>query len=118
MEEEKHPNYLEDAELIAHVDKVISEYKGYMDELANAVGCLMIGRHVGWKPLYILYSRISIKKYQNILGIDFKEQLPITGEKAKQILGWQIVGKVSNFWKLVNGDLPDYKRTKKWKISE
>jgi hypothetical protein len=116
MEEEKHPNYLEDAELIVHINKVIDDFLGATDELANAIGVLFLGRKIGWKPTYLLHNIRTINKYQDMLGLKFKEQMPSVTKKADSLVGWKVAGHVSNFWKVVTGQVPEYKKTKEWKI--
>jgi hypothetical protein len=117
-EEHNIQKYLSDEELINYLNQIIKDFKGQLDELENAMGALLLGRHIGIKPLYILHSKASIKKYQQILNLNFKEQMPTVGYKAEKMVGWKVAKSVSNFWKLVSGDLPDYKKTKEWKTTE
>ncbi|MEQ1639001.1 MAG: hypothetical protein ABL903_20255 [Methylococcales bacterium] len=118
MDSGKNQVRLSDEELFSYINQYIKDYKGYMDELENAIGALIVGRHLGWKPLYILHSIATIKKYQVILHLDFKVQMPEVGAKAKSLVGWKIAQQVSNFWKLVSGQTPEIKKTKDWKMSD
>lgn len=116
MSESNKQEYLTDEQLIIHLNDVVKNFKGYSSELESAIGVLIVGRHIGWKPTYILHNIKTLKKYQNILNLDFKQQMPEVGYKADNSVGWQVAKKVSNFWKLVSGQLPEIKKTKEWKM--
>jgi hypothetical protein len=102
-----------DSELVALIDKAIDNYVGVSDELINAIGVLMLGRKIGWRPTFLMHSTKSIRKYEKHLGVDFREILPEVGPKAKKSIAWKIGEGVSNFWKLVKGETPNV-RTPNW----
>jgi hypothetical protein len=104
---------LTDSELIELIDKAIDDYVGNSDELVNAIGVLMVGRKIGWRPTFLMHSTKSIKKYEKYLGIEFREILPDIGPKAKKSIAWRIGQKISNYWKLVKGEIADV-RTPDW----
>lgn len=106
---------LKPAELVALIDNAITDFKGNTEELENAIGALMFGRQIGWRPLFLIHSPKSIKKYEKILGVDFREVMPAEGLKAKRLVAWILAEKVTNFWKLVKGEIPDIK-TSDWKV--
>lgn len=106
---------LNPTELVALIDNAISSFKGQTEELENAIGAFMFGRQVGWRPLFLLHSPKSIRKYEKILSVNFREVLPEVGPKANKLVAWNLAQKVSNFWKLVKGEIPDI-RTTDWKI--
>lgn len=105
---------LTDADLVKLIDKSIMKFHGNAEELENAIGALMVGRKIGWKPLFLIHSPRSIKKYETILGVAFRELLPEVGPKAKDSIAWKVAQTVTNFWKLVKGEIPDV-RTSDWK---
>lgn len=102
-------------QLVELVDTTVLKFHGNSQELENAIGALMVGRQTGWKVLFLIHSPKSIKKYETILGLSFREVMPELGPKAKDSIAWNIAAKVSNFWKLVKGELPELK-TSDWKM--
>jgi len=105
---------LNQAEVVELIDKAIMKFRGNGEELENAIGAFMLGRKMGWRPLFLMHSPKSIKKYEAILNLDFREVLPEVGPKAKTSVAWKIAQTVTNFWKLVKGEIPDVK-TEDWK---
>lgn len=106
-----------DENLLGYIDDLTMGYIGQVEELENAIGALMLGRKVGWRPLFLLHSPQSIRKYQKILGVNFQVQLDPVGPKADRLVAWRIAQTVSNFWKLVKGEVPNV-RQQNWKFSE
>lgn len=106
---------LTDSELVKLIDKSIMKFHGNSEELENAIGALMVGRLTGWRVLFLIHSPKSIKKYEAILGIEFRDIMPEEGPKAKDSIAWKIAQKVTNFWKLVKGEIPNVK-TADWKL--
>lgn len=99
-------------ELFALVDKVAETRNGQLDEIESAIGMLIVGRHFGWKVLYLIHSRKTIKKYEEILGIeDIRHVLPELGPQAHRSRAWAVAEKLSNFWKVVKGEVPGVKTT-------
>jgi len=102
-----------DGDWIALIDKAIANFEGNSHELASAIGVLMIGRKIGWKPTYLIHSARTMRKYEKYLGVDLRELLPEVGLKAKKSIAWRAAEGASNFWKLVKGEVPDV-RTPDW----
>ena len=96
-----------DEQLVAHIDKRIKQYVGTLDTLSNAIGYLMVSRKFGWKPMLLIHSIKSIKKYEEILDFDSREAFEPVGELARKSIAWIAVQKISNFWKAVKGEIPD-----------
>lgn len=86
------------------MDDVILNFHGQLDELESALGMYMLGRHLGWKPLYIVHSKKTVAKYEAILGINVREEFPETTPDSERSLGYVAVQKISNFWKAVSGE--------------
>lgn len=98
--------------IVGLVDKAIKQYHGDARKLSNAIGYLMIGRKIGWRPSLLMYDRKSIREYERILGgMDSKDYMPEVGPLADKSLGWRLVQKVTNFWKAVKGETPGYRST-------
>ena len=101
-------------QLVDLIDESIMKFHGNSEELENAIGALMVGRKTGWRVLFLIHSPKSIKKYEAILGVEFRGIMPEEGPKAKDSVAWKIAKKVTNFWKLVKGEIPNVK-TSDWK---
>lgn len=90
---------------VRRVHDVMHPYKGDLRELENALGFMFIGYYYGWKVLHILHGKKTVRKYEAMLGISIKEEFEQTGPYANKSIGWQFIQKVSNFWKVINGEI-------------
>ena len=86
------------------VDAAIHRFQGQMDELESAIGMYMIGRHFGWKILYVIHTVKTIKKYEEILGIVVSEAFEPFGLDAESTNAFVALKTVENFWKVVSGN--------------
>lgn len=86
------------------VEESTRKFKGQFDELENALGMLMLGRLVGWKLLVLIHNKRSIRKYEEILGIDIRTAFPEEGPLVGKSPAYELIQKVGNFWKAVSGD--------------
>jgi len=86
-------------------DNAIINFIGTIDELESALGMLRIGHHVGWKMLYVVHSKRTIRKYEEILDIKIRELFDETGPSADRSIGLALAEQYSNFWKVVSGDI-------------
>jgi hypothetical protein len=87
------------------LDNVIRNRKDIqLDELESALGMYMIGFHFGWKVLYVLHSKRTIRKYEQILGITIRDVFEEFGPDADRTNAYKVIQAVSSFWKLVSGD--------------
>lgn len=91
-------------ERYALMDKAIRQTGMQLDELESALGMYMIGFHFGWRVLYLIHSKRTIRKYESILGIKINETFPEYGPDADRTNAYKLIQSVSNFWKLVSGD--------------
>lgn len=83
----------------------IENFNGSFDELESAVGMYMLGHYVGWRVLVLLHSKKTIRKYEEILGITVREEFAEEGPEADRSLAYSVAKKVSNFWKVVSGEI-------------
>ena len=97
------------SELVEYLDKITTEFKGTIHELESAIGFLMIGRHFGWKPLVLIHDKNTIKKYEAILKLNFREELEPVGMFAHKSNAYRAVLNVTSFWKAVKGEIPGIK---------
>jgi hypothetical protein len=91
-------------ERYALMDRAIRQPDIQLDELESALGMYMIGFHFGWKVLYVIHSKKTVRKYEQLLGIDVREVFEEFGPDADRTNAYKIISTVSNFWKLVSGE--------------
>lgn len=86
-------------------DKAITNFAGTLDELESALGMLRMGHHFGWRVLYLIHSKKTIRKYEEILDIKIRDLFPEEGPSAERSVGLALAKKASNFWKVVSGEI-------------
>ena len=97
---------LQDIELHA-----IARFSGQLDELESAIGFLRMGFQFGWKPMAIIHSKKTFRKYEQILDINARELFPDETPTSERNVGYALAVKLSKFWKVVSGEEPvDNKR--------
>lgn len=84
--------------------QAIARYIGDLSELESALGMLPIGHQYGWRVLYLMHSKSTIRKYEEILGITVREEFPEAGPSAERNNGFRLVQKIGKFWKVVSGE--------------
>jgi hypothetical protein len=82
----------------------IAGFTGQLDELESALGMMLMGHHFGWKVLYLIHSKKTIRKYEEILGVKIRDIFPETGPSSYRSTGLSLAMKASNFWKVVSGE--------------
>ncbi len=80
-------------------DKAITNFSGTLDELESALGMLRMGHHFGWRVLYLIHSKKTIRKYEEILDIKVRDLFPEEGPSAERSIGLALAKKASNFGK-------------------
>lgn len=96
---------MKDSEFVDIVDKATKKFRGNLGELETAIGMLAIGRLYGWKVLYLIHIRSTVRKYEKILGINVRELLPETAECTEKSAAYLAVKKLGSFWKAVKGEI-------------
>jgi hypothetical protein len=100
---------LSDKEANDHIVERIRAYKGDITDLERGIGCFYVGREFGWKVMLLVHDRKSVTKYERLLGLDFRQELPEVGKYAHKSMAWRLAQKVSSFWKAVKGEIPGIK---------
>lgn len=85
------------------IDAAINRHHGVVDDLEGAIGMYMVGRHVGWKVLFLVHSRVTIARYEAILGVNIREEFDEVGPDADRSVFWNLVSSMNNFWRIVTG---------------
>jgi hypothetical protein len=91
--------------LMARVDGIAHGFKGQIDELESALGVLLLGRLFGWRALVLIHNKRTLRKYEEILGIDMREAFPEEGPLAHKSVALTAVKELGEFWKAVSGDV-------------
>lgn len=92
-------------QLKAITDETIANFKGDLTQLESALGMLYMGHHFGWKVLYIIHSKHTIRTYEKILGVKIRDIFPETGPSSYRSNGYRAAETFSNFWKVVGGEI-------------
>ena len=85
-------------------ENAIAGFKGDLTLLESALGMLRMGHHFGWRVLYLLHSKRTIRNYEEILGIKIRDIFPDKGPSSYRSYGLNIADTFTNFWKVVGGD--------------
>ncbi|MBF0266100.1 MAG: hypothetical protein HQL46_12595 [Gammaproteobacteria bacterium] len=85
--------------------EAIANFSGDLTDLETALGVLRLGIQLGWKPLVLIHNKRTIRKYENILNINFKEFFKEEGPSCDRSYGYVMAKKIGNFWKAVSGDI-------------
>jgi hypothetical protein len=89
------------------IKKAFTEYSGDFAVFETAVGALFLGIMIGWRPLFIIHSPKTIKRYEKILDIEFQKILPETVDfLSERSRGYQIAAALDKFWPAVTGNIP------------
>lgn len=95
------------SDLVARIDSVAREFHGDVTELERAIGALFVGRQFGWKPLMLVHDKKTLRKYERILGINFREELDEVGPRGLELRAYRIALKLGNIWKAIKGEVPN-----------
>jgi hypothetical protein len=93
----------QEAELVRIEREAIARFRGMFDDLEAALGVLRMGHHLGWRVLVLIHNKRTIRKYEEILGINFREFFPAEGPSCERSIGYGLAKKLGNFWKAVSG---------------
>lgn len=83
--------------------QAIANFKGSIDDLEAALGLLRLGHHFGWRVIYLVHSKATVRKYEAILGIKVREVFEAEGPSSYRSRGFELAQAVGNFWKIVSG---------------
>lgn len=94
------------ARLLQVIDRAFEKFRGDIGELEAAIGMFSLGHHFGWRVLYTMHSKRTIRKYEEILDIAVRDEFPEVGPYSARSIGYRVVESVSNFWKAISGSQP------------
>ena len=100
-----HPVTKDEAKRIVDLlDKALVNFDGSAEEIEQAIGFYVVGRHIGWRPLVVMHNKRTIRKYEDILGIKIREEFQPEEPDAERSTAYRIAKTLSNFWRAVSGD--------------
>lgn len=85
--------------------EAIADFQGDLTQLEAALGMLRMGHRFGWRVLYIIHSKKTIRNYEAILNRKIRELFEETGPCSYRSIGFNLAQRYSNFWKVVGGEL-------------
>jgi hypothetical protein len=103
---------LSDRELLDRIEQVTKNFKGQADELAEAIGMVVLGNLVGWRVVRLVCSRRCWMMITQLFG-DPKELLPERGRYAYKSLGLRVIDTIGGYWEIIRGSrvaLPNHER--------
>ncbi len=95
----------EEARLRKIEEEAIAEFAGELDVLESALGMLRMGPHFGWRVLYLIHSKQTIRKYEDILKVRIRDIFDETGPSSYRSVGLNLADRFTNFWKVVGGEI-------------
>ena len=104
LENQSIPSADQNKKLNAIEQEAIAKFKGDLGELESALGMLRLGQQYGWRVIYLIHSKATVKKYEKILGVSIKDAMPEVGPSTNRSLGYRVFQKIGNFWKIVSGE--------------
>lgn len=90
--------------------KAVANFTGDLSQLEAALGMLRMGHYFGWKVLYMIHSKKTIRTYEDILDIRIREEFEDRGPSSYRSIGLAIAERYTNFWKVAGGDIKIPKR--------
>jgi len=96
---------------LEHFDEILKTYKGDITILERAIGAYFIGRRVGWKVMYVLHDVKTLRKYEKILGVNFREEFEEYEDLSTRTRAYQAIQLISNFWKAIKGETPGFEKS-------
>jgi hypothetical protein len=95
-----------DGRLLEIVDDACEAYIGDVTILETAIGALVVGRLFGWHCLRLIHPA-SFKKYERILLIKFRDELPERGPFADKVNAMKMFDQATAFWRVAKAGLDD-----------
>lgn len=95
----------QEAQLKEIETEAIATFQGDLTQLEAALGMLRMGHHFGWKVLYIIHSKKTIRNYESILNCKIRDIFQETGPSSYRSVGLNLAQRYTNFWKVVGGEI-------------
>lgn len=82
----------------------VKKFRGNAEILENAWGALLVGIQMGWRVSFIMHNQGTIKKYEKLTGVKFRDVCKPETDLSKKSLGYSIAKKLSSIWKAFRGE--------------
>lgn len=89
------------ADFNATAERVFRDFNGTADVYERAIGALALGHLLGWRPLFLMHTYGTLKKYERILGVTFRDVCPEEGPYAHRARCYHALKSIKNYWKTV-----------------
>jgi hypothetical protein len=86
------------------VKSAFHNYSGDFTVLESAIGAYFLGMLIGWRPLVIIHSPRTIKRYEKILSVKFMDVMEESTVFSNRSRGYEAAMLLSNFWSAVTGN--------------
>jgi len=114
---------ISDKEICKIANHAIENFRGSTGTLNSAIGMIHLANRTGWKPLYMMFDKRTIRRAEKILSnkskeeFRFKELFPEEGDRAMKSVAYSIYKKtkLTNFWKAVSGEIKEFKKSNELK---
>lgn len=103
---------LSDRKIQKIANEATERFKGDLNTLESAIGAMYVGKYFGWKVLFLAHDRKTIKKYENILDISFRDSFAEESSRSQDLVAFAAAQNISNFWKAVRGEIPGIRTPK------
>ncbi len=75
-------------------------------EWATALGARELCREYGWRPVWLMFDRKSLQRWQRHVGENWRELFPEITPAGERTPQGRAVLTAPNFWKMVKGEAP------------
>jgi hypothetical protein len=91
---------INDAEMLAMIERVTKDYRGDLSHLYEAIGMLVAGRHFGWRVMRLVSGRRVWADATRLFG-DPCQYMPEKGPCYPKSLGMRIIDKTGAYWEYI-----------------
>lgn len=92
---------MSDERLMEIIMEACHQFEGDSSVLETAIGALCWGRVVGWHGLRLMHSSRTFKRYEEILGIRFRDELPERTVHSTRMNGIKLAENLGKFWQVI-----------------
>ena len=97
-----------DEQLKFIITKAVREYKGNLETLSSAIGCMFLCMYFGRRVMQVVYTLQTIRTYERVLQVRFKELsfIPDITPNSERSVGYNWARSLDKFWDGVRGAKP------------
>jgi len=95
---------ISDEELLKRIEDAVSQYKGDVSYLNEAVGMIVVGRLMGWEYQRLVTPRAAWSFALKIFGdVKSPDIMPRRGRYAYKSVALKMIDEVGFYWDVVTG---------------